>query len=153
MTSHIVVMPRSKTKTPLNRSQIMSRIRGKDTGPEIAFRKALRARGIGYRLHAKDLSGRPDVVMRGRRIAIFVHGCFWHRHPGCASAGTPRTRTDFWNAKFAANEARDRRNIEALRSAGWRAEVVWECEVRRDDDLRLAVEAVADMLGRRPSVP
>ena len=145
----MTIMAVKRHRAPLGRSEIMARIRGKDTTPELRFRKALRDRGIGYRLHAKDLPGRPDVVMRGGHLAIFVHGCFWHRHPGCRLAGTPRTRTDFWNAKFDANRRRDRRNLERLRADGWRAEIVWECEVADRRDLDLAVDAVAEMLGRR----
>lgn len=126
----------------------MSRIRGTDTGPERTFRRALRERGIGYRLHARDLPGRPDVVFRGARTVVFVHGCFWHRHPGCPRATTPKSSTAFWEAKFEANVRRDRIAIERLARAGWRVGVVWECEVSHPPDLSLAVEALADMIGR-----
>ncbi len=145
---HLRSMVKRTARPTLNRSQIMSRIRGSDTGPERMFRRALRARGIGYRLHARDLPGRPDVVFRGARTVVFVHGCFWHRHPGCRRATTPGSSTEFWNAKFRANVRRDRNVIERLSRAGWQVGVVWECEVSRPDDLSLAVDAVAQMIGR-----
>lgn len=119
-----------------HRSRIMSRIRGKDTAPELAVRRTLRSMGIGYRLHVRDLPGRPDIVMAGRRTVIEVRGCFWHRHPGCRFAYSPRSRTDFWEAKFAANVERDRRNELALNQAGWKVITVWECETRDVDALR-----------------
>lgn len=137
-----------RRRTPLDRSGIMSRIRGTDTLPELTFRRALRGRGIGYRLHAKDLPGRPDVVFRGHRLAVFVHGCFWHRHPGCRHASSPKSSQAFWNAKFSANVARDRRSIAALHARGWRVGVVWECEIGDSLLLSLAVDAIAEAIGR-----
>lgn len=125
----------------------MARIRGRDTAPELAFRRALRARGIGYRLQARDLPGRPDLVFRGARLAVFVHGCFWHRHGGCRLASTPKSSTSFWSAKFAANVARDRRSVERLGALGWRVGIVWECETACAD-LDLAVDAIAALIGR-----
>ena len=113
------------------RSRMMSNIRGKDTKPELALRLALHARGFRYRLHQKGLPGRPDLVFPKFRAAVFVHGCFWHRHPGCSKATTPATREDFWQNKFAANTNRDCRNIDHLQEAGWRVMVVWECELAR----------------------
>lgn len=109
------------------------------------MRRALLSLGIGYRLQARDLPGRPDIVMRGARIAIFVHGCFWHRHPGCRHASTPKSSVAFWHDKFRANVARDRRSIDRLLASGWRVGVVWECETR-GADLPLAAEAVLEML-------
>lgn len=123
----------------------MSRIGGRNTRPEILLRTALRERGMGYRLHSRDLPGRPDVVMRGARLAIFVHGCFWHRHPGCPRSTTPKTRTEFWDAKFRANVTRDRRQTDALLRAGWSVGVVWECEIMSKDDLALAVDAIEEI--------
>lgn len=123
----------------------MSRIKGRDTAPEMRLRRALRGRGIGYRLQAKDLPGRPDVVFRGARLAVFVHGCFWHRHEGCRSASVPKSSVAFWTAKFSANVRRDRRNIERLLAAGWRVGVVWECETACGD-LALAVDAIEELV-------
>lgn len=108
----------------------MSGIGGKNTKPELLVRKALFAAGFRFRLHRKDLPGRPDVVLPGRRVVVFVHGCFWHAHQSCPYAKTPATRREFWEAKLAANVERDRRTREALLSAGWRVLVVWECATR-----------------------
>ena len=112
------------------RSRMMSGIRGKDTKPEMAVRCTLFAAGFRFRLHRRDLPGAPDVVLPGRRVAVFVHGCFWHRHEGCPYAKLPATRPEFWKAKLEGNAGRDRRNAEALRAAGWRVLVVWECATR-----------------------
>lgn len=109
----------------------MAGIRGKDTKPEMRVRKALFAGGYRYRLHRKDLPGTPDIVLPGRRVAIFVNGCFWHGHSGCSLAKVPRTRTEFWREKFESNRQRDRVAADALRVAGWRVLVVWECFTRR----------------------
>lgn len=112
------------------RSEMMSGIRGKDTKPELMVRKALFGMGYRFRLHRKDLPGRPDIVLPGRRIAIFVHGCFWHAHPDCRFAKTPATRTGFWAVKLQQNRDRDARDLALLRDAGWRTLVVWECALR-----------------------
>ena len=109
---------------------MMSGIGGRNTKPELVVRKALFAAGFRFRLHRKDLPGRPDVVLPGRRVAVFVHGCFWHAHPACRYAKTPASRREFWETKLAANVERDRRAIDALLSAGWRVLVVWECATR-----------------------
>lgn len=118
--------------TPEARSALMSRIRGKDTKPELAVRRMLHAMGYRFRLHRKDLPGRPDIVFPGRRKVIFVHGCFWHGHEGCRHAARPSTRADFWAAKIAGNRARDGRNLVSLRDAGWGPLVLWECEIEGD---------------------
>ncbi|MCK6685882.1 MAG: very short patch repair endonuclease [Thermoanaerobaculia bacterium] len=109
---------------------MMAGIKGRDTKPEVLIRKALFAAGFRFRLHRKDLPGSPDIVLPGRRVAVFVHGCFWHAHPGCRYAKTPATRREFWEAKLAANAERDRRARDALLSSGWRVLVVWECATR-----------------------
>lgn len=108
----------------------MSGIRGKDTKPEMAVRKALFAAGYRFRLHRRDLPGAPDVVLPGRRVAVFVHGCFWHRHMACGLSKIPATNTEFWSAKLDDNVKRDERAVVALRTGGWRVLVVWECATR-----------------------
>jgi len=112
------------------RSRMMAGIRSKDTQPELTLRRRLHRSGLRYRLHAIDLPGRPDIVLPGRKAAIFVHGCFWHRHEGCHWCTTPASNTEFWGVKFASNVQRDKRAAEQLHSAGWRVAVVWECALR-----------------------
>lgn len=114
---------------PEQRSRLMSRVRGKDTAPELSVRAALRKLGIRYRLHAKELPGKPDIVNRKRRWAIFVHGCFWHGHR-CGRGRLPTTNVEFWKAKIAANQERDRSAISKLRERGWITLVVWECQLK-----------------------
>jgi len=122
--------------TPEARSANMSRIRGKDTKPELAVRRMLHAMGYRFRLHRRDLPGTPDIVLPGRRKAIFVHGCFWHGHAGCRLAAKPATRPEFWADKIAKNQARDRRAVAKLRRLGWSVGTIWECGLR--DPERLA---------------
>lgn len=117
------------TLTKAERSERMSRIRGKDTGPELALRRALHRLGFRYRLHDKRLPGRPDVVLPKYQTVVLVHGCFWHRHPGCPIATTPKSNTPYWLSKFTATTARDERNVKALRKLGWRVVIVWECDL------------------------
>jgi DNA mismatch endonuclease (patch repair protein) len=112
------------------RSYNMSRIRGKDTKPEMLVRQYLHARGMRYRLHTKDLPGKPDLVFSGLRTVVFVHGCFWHQHEGCRYFVVPKTRTDFWLEKIGRNVANDERQQQELKARGWRVLVVWECELR-----------------------
>lgn len=112
----------------------MSRVGGKNTKPELAVRRALHALGYRFRIHRRDLPGRPDIVLPRYRVAIFVHGCFWHRHPGCRKASSPKTRADFWGQKFEANVARDERNQSELVAIGWRVFTIWECETRTIDE-------------------
>lgn len=108
----------------------MAGIGGRDTTPELLVRRYLHATGLRYRLHDRNLPGRPDIVLPKYKVAIYVHGCFWHRHPGCRYATIPATRPDFWVEKFAANVARDRRNVEAISRLGWTPMIVWECTLR-----------------------
>ncbi|TBZ12288.1 DNA mismatch endonuclease Vsr [Rhizobium leguminosarum bv. viciae] len=117
----------------------MRRIRGKDTRPELRVRRVLRELKVGYRLHAENLAGRPDIVMKGRRMVLFVHGCFWHRHKGCHRAFVPKTRSDWWAAKFERNVERDKQAQASLEAAGWRVCVVWECETRDLESLKTSL--------------
>ena len=112
------------------RSRMMAGIGAADTAPEMAVRRYLHACGLRFRLHDRSLPGRPDIVFPGARIALFVHGCFWHRHPGCRFATTPSSNASFWAAKFAANVARDTAKSDRLRELGWTPLVIWECETR-----------------------
>ena len=120
--------------TPERRSWNMSRIRSRDTGPELALRSMLHRAGLRFRLHDRSLPGTPDIVMKKHHAVILVHGCYWHRHEGCMNATTPSTRTDFWQAKFGATVARDERNLAALAELGWKPIVVWECVVKKHPD-------------------
>lgn len=110
----------------------MARIRPRDTQPELAVRKIAHRLGFRFRLHQRNLPGRPDLVLKRHRTVIFVHGCFWHRHRGCANTTMPKTRVKFWTAKFNENVSRDARNAAALRAAGWRVITIWECETQRN---------------------
>lgn len=112
------------------RSAQMALIRSRDTRPEMRVRKALHASGLRYRLHDRRLPGIPDLVFPSRRVALFVHGCFWHQHPSCSAARMPKSRLDFWGPKLAGNVARDARQLIELATAGWTALVIWECETR-----------------------
>lgn len=120
----------SETTSTERRSAIMRSVRQKDTAPEMVVRSIVHAIGGRYRLHCKDLPGRPDLVFPRRHLCIFVHGCFWHRHAGCRLTTTPRSNVEFWQEKFARNVERDVRKENELRIAGWRVEIVWECETR-----------------------
>lgn len=118
--------------TPERRSEVMSRIRGKDTRPEMVVRRFLHAKGMRYHLHDRKLPGTPDLVFPSRKVAVFVHGCFWHGHEGCKRATLPATRTEFWFEKIKANVERDRRAEASLHEAGWKVIVVWQCEIDQD---------------------
>lgn len=138
-------MPTDDPPPTRERSALMSRVRRKDTAPELAVRRWLHRRGFRFRLHRNDLAGTPDIVLPRYRVAIFVHGCFWHRHPGCPRASTPGTRQAFWAEKFAKNVARDRAAELKLRAQGWTPIVIWECAVRDEDALRRALADVLPM--------
>ena len=128
---------------------MMARIRGKDTKPELIVRSLLHRAGVRFSLRRKDLPGKPDIVLPKHAAVVFVHGCFWHRHKGCKVATMPKTRADFWQAKFAANVARDKRNQHDLKKAGWKVIVLWECQVMCDPFA--AVEKVLKSI--RPGAP
>ena len=134
--------PRTDVFTPEQRSAVMARVRGKNTGPELRVRRLLTRLGLRYRLHRRDLPGSPDVAFIGRRTALFVHGCFWHGHDCHRGARAPKQNADFWAAKLARNIARDADVQARLAAQGWRSLVVWECELRDEPALsaRLAAE-------------
>ncbi len=121
------------------RSRMMAGIGAKDTTPELLLRKRLFAAGLRYRLHAPEMTGRPDLLFPRYRAAVFVHGCFWHRHQGCRFATIPATRPEFWSRKFAANVARDASVVRTLTTKGWRVAVVWECALRKGGDAEVAL--------------
>lgn len=135
---------RSDVLSPAERSALMSRIRGKDTTPERAVRSMVHGLGYRFRLHGRDLPGRPDLVLPRLRTVIFVHGCFWHRHARCRYATTPATRRAFWLEKFERNVERDRRTAAALRRLGWSVITVWECQLRRPEKVRARLERMLD---------
>ncbi len=120
----------SDVYSPEKRSAVMRRVKGKDTTPELKVRKALTALGARYRLHRKDLPGSPDIVLPGRRLALFVHGCFWHGHDCARGARVPKANRDYWLGKVGRNRARDLTTRAALEAAGWRVEVIWECDLK-----------------------
>ena len=125
------------TMTPAERSERMARVRNKDTKPEFRVRRLVTAMGYRYRLHYKKVPGHPDLAFPGRRKAIFVHGCFWHRHPSatCPLARLPKSRLDFWLPKLEGNRARDLRKEAELLARGWEVHIVWECELRDEESL------------------
>lgn len=124
------------------RSRIMSRVRSKNTTPELRLRKALFARGLRYRIHVEDLPGKPDIVFPSRKVVIFVHGCQWHWH-GCARSRMPSTNAEYWKRKIAQNQRRDREHLSKLAESGWRVAVVWECSLKKKD-LQSLADLVAD---------
>jgi DNA mismatch endonuclease (patch repair protein) len=113
------------------RSQIMSKISGKDTKPELIIRKALFSEGYRYRLHRKDLPGNPDIVFPSRKKVIFVNGCFWHGH-NCKKAVLPTTNRSFWENKLTGNKVRDKRNLTKLNAMGWKSLVIWQCQIKKN---------------------
>lgn len=119
----------------------------RDTKPELIVRRHLHAAGFRYRLDVRKLPGSPDIVLLSYNAAIFVHGCFWHRHQGCARAAVPKSNTDFWDAKFQTNIERDKRSIQALLDLGWRVKVVWECSLSKGEMHHTLDEVVAWVRG------
>lgn len=118
----------------------MAGIKGKNTTPEIRLRRALHRAGFRFRLHDATLPGRPDIILPRYRVAIFVHGCFWHSHEGCKNASSPKTNRAFWEEKFARNVDRDAANVAKLHDIGWRVGIVWECAVRRNGEQAIVSE-------------
>jgi DNA mismatch endonuclease (patch repair protein) len=130
------------------RSAVMRRVKGRDTGPELVVRRALRALGARYRLHRKDLPGKPDIVMPGRRLALFVHGCFWHGHDCARGARVPKANRDYWVGKVGRNRVRDATSRAALEALGWRVETVWECELKDAEALAARLAIMLAQAGR-----
>jgi DNA mismatch endonuclease (patch repair protein) len=125
-----VGFPMTDVFTPAQRSAVMRRVKGKDTSPELKVRRALHRLGARFRLHRRDLPGAPDIVLPGRRLAIFVHGCFWHGHDCARGARVPKQNRDYWLGKVGRNRERDAVNRASLEAKGWRVEMVWECELK-----------------------
>lgn len=130
------------TLNPQERSERMSRVKGRDTGPELRVRRAVHAMGYRFRLHVTRLPGKPDLVLARHRLVIFVHGCFWHRHsdPNCKLARLPKSRREFWIPKLEANRDRDTKHEQMLRELGWRVAVIWECETRTPQRLEATIK-------------
>jgi DNA mismatch endonuclease (patch repair protein) len=131
----------------------MSKVRSTNTTPERRVRSIAHRSGLRFRLARRDLPGKPDFVLAKHRLAVFVHGCFWHRHPGCKRASTPGTRTEFWQAKFNANVERDARLIRALHELGWRSLVIWECEIRDSEFVRRRLQDAVHLSSPQPGQP
>jgi DNA mismatch endonuclease, patch repair protein len=129
------IAPR-RSRPPLTRSEMMGRIRSKDTKPEVKTRSAVHALGRRFRIHVADLPGKPDLANKARRWAIFVHGCFWHSHNSCQLASKPRTNTGYWFEKLARNQARDKTHEQELHERGFDVLTVWECDTRNEGRLR-----------------
>jgi DNA mismatch endonuclease vsr len=123
--------------SPEQRSQNMAQVKSKNTKPEMLVRSLLHRMGYRFRLHIKTLPGHPDVVLPRYKAVIFVHGCFWHRHEGCKRATMPATRTEFWRKKIDGNQSRDRRNLTALEELGYRCLVIWQCEMKDIEALKM----------------
>ncbi|MGJ0504730.1 MAG: very short patch repair endonuclease [Methylocystis sp.] len=134
----------TRKETPAERSAIMRAVKGRDTSPEIAVRAILRKFAPGYRLHRKDVAGNPDIAFVGRKLAIFVHGCFWHGHDCPRGARSPKANADYWRAKIARNRARDAAHREKLAEQGWSALTIWECELK---DSAAVEKKLRDFLG------
>jgi DNA mismatch endonuclease, patch repair protein len=134
------------TLTPQRRSWNMSRIRSADTKPEIVLRSVLHRMGFRFRVHRKGLPGRPDIVLPKYRTVIFVHGCFWHQHPGCNEAVRPKTNTKYWTAKLDGNVTRDMENRWALLKDGWKVYRFWECEIEKEA-IRIATQIAKELRG------
>ena len=128
--------------TPDKRSRLMASIGQKNTKPELAVRSALHRLGYRFRLHRKDLPGRPDIVLPRYRVIILVHGCFWHQHRGCSLSSRPTTNSAFWQEKFRANKERDERNVRDLEAMGWRVHIIWECETKNRGELIRRLEGL-----------
>jgi DNA mismatch endonuclease (patch repair protein) len=137
------VKPTTDVYDKAKRSAVMRQVKGGDTGPELVVRRALTRLGARYRLHRKDLPGSPDIVLPGRRLAVFVHGCFWHGHDCARGARVPKANRDYWVGKVERNRARDARSAEGLAALGWRVATIWECDLK---DAAALDERLRDLL-------
>ncbi|MHA6825525.1 very short patch repair endonuclease [Ralstonia pseudosolanacearum] len=137
------------TISKVARSALMARIRNKDSKPERALRSAMHRTGLRFRLHRTDLPGTPDIVLPATKIAIFVHGCFWHQHARCKLASSPRSNTEYWLPKLQRNVERDRRVAKALRQLGWAVLTVWECQTRKEISLAVALKRIHTSVRKR----
>jgi DNA mismatch endonuclease (patch repair protein) len=139
--------------SPEQRSALMSRIRAKNTRPELIVRRLLHSLGYRFRLHRRDLPGTPDLAFPGRRKVVMIHGCFWHGH-GCAAGQLPKSRPEFWAPKITANRGRDARNLRALRSSGWSVAVIWGCEMKDPEKVQARlVRFLGEPGGGKRSLP
>jgi DNA mismatch endonuclease, patch repair protein len=138
--SPVARIPPRRKREPLSRSQMMARIRSKNTKPEVLTRSAVQELGLRFRNHVDDLPGKPDLANKTRKWAIFVHGCFWHSHAGCRLASSPKSNTGYWTDKLARNKTRDADKIAALKAKDFRVLVVWECDVRDGARLKHALQ-------------
>ncbi|WP_306016861.1 very short patch repair endonuclease [Oceanicaulis sp. MMSF_3324] len=130
--------------TPQDRARVMRAVKGKDTKPEMIVRRLAHAMGYRFRLHRKDLPGKPDLVFPGRKAVIFVHGCFWHGHDCARGSRQPKQNAEYWRTKIGRNVERDTDNLETLASQGWRTQVIWECEMKDRDALAERIRAFLD---------
>lgn len=134
------------TFTPEKRSRIMAAVRGKNTGPELLIRRFLRSHGVGYRIHNASLPGKPDIAVPRYKVAIFVHGCFWHGHEQCPRGRLPKSRVEYWKAKIETNKQRDRLVEEKVSDAGWQPLVIWECQLRTRRAASVTLDNLLDNL-------
>lgn len=140
LTNYAFTLSCMDTLSPIERSARMSLIKGKNSRPEMKIRKLVYSLGYRYRLHVKTIPGSPDLVFRGKKKIIFVHGCFWHRHESCHLARVPKTRPEFWIPKLEKNRQRDAAILQKLSADGWKVLVIWECQIKHKDELILSIK-------------
>ncbi len=143
-TLRVVLCKEMDTLSKEKRSRNMAAVHSKDTGPEVLVRRFLWSKGIRYRLHATDIPGRPDIVLYRCKLAVFVHGCFWHGHEGCSRGRPPKTNSEFWRAKIDGNKKRDSSVAEKLKQVGWSQLVIWDCQLKTQ---KAAAVALPKLLG------
>lgn len=133
--------------SPKRRSALMSKVRDKNTLPEMRVRRLAHSRGYRYRLHRRDLPGCPDIVFPSRRKIVLVHGCFWHRHPGCSKATMPKSRVEYWTEKFRRNVERDKETLKELEQADWSVLIIWECQTKNRSELKRILDSFLGQQG------